>query len=346
MRMSATEPSNSVQADPFAELHSAVASAVARVEAAIRADLEHALDQCDPLLSEVVHYALFNGGKRIRPLLTILCSRGCGRDDDNLYLLAGAFEYLHVATLIHDDIIDRADQRRGKATVIAHYGITAAILAGDWLHARSMHLVGKMAGSDSLDAFCHATQSMVNGEFEQLRQIANVHASEQQYFKIIRQKTGNLIASTCAIGALYAGADPQQQHALSTYGSHIGEAFQIVDDLLDFQGNTAQTGKQVGNDFAEGKITLPLLYALAHATPEDKQIMEDLIQGDRTQRSAYQDLVANIERYDGFSRAAHTARQLVSQAIEIIKTMTVHENGGQALHLLQMLAAYLLTRKK
>ncbi|NLX17761.1 MAG: polyprenyl synthetase family protein [Desulfobulbus sp.] len=346
MRRPASEHSNAVPADCFADLHSTLATVVARVETAMRTDLEHSLDQCDPLLIEVVHYSLFNGGKRIRPLLTVLCSRSCGRDDGDLYLLAGAFEYLHVATLIHDDIIDQAAQRRGKKTVVARYGKTAAILAGDWLHARSMHLVGKLAGPDSLEVFCRATQSMVNGEFEQLRHIGDISTSKEQYLKIIRQKTGNLIASTCVIGALYAGADRQQQHALRTYGSHIGEAFQIVDDLLDFQGNAAQTGKQIGNDFVEGKITLPLLYALAEASPADKEIMKELIEGDRTQPSSYEALVANIERYNGFNLAAGTARQLISTAIEILRTMPVHEDGGQATHLLQRLASYLLTRKR
>lgn len=344
--MPVDEPLTPPHTDPFAELRSTAATVAARVEAAMRTDLEKALAGCDPLLVEVVHYALFNGGKRIRPLLTVLCSRCCGRDDDDLYLLAGAFEYLHVATLVHDDVIDRADRRRGKETVIARYDITAAILAGDWLHARSMHLIGRLVGPDGLEIFCQATLSMVNGEFEQLRQIGNVLASEQQYLNVIQQKTGNLIASTCAIGALYAGADHQQRKALATYGDLIGAAFQVVDDLLDFQGSTNQTGKQTGNDFVEGKITLPLLEALAQASPEDRQAMEGLIQGDRTQPAAYLRLVGYIDRYDGFGRAARTAQGLVDQAVSLLDAFTVCTERKNSLRLLQVLASYILARTK
>ena len=154
--------------DPI-DVRAMAASVASRVEIAMRADLAVALSGCDPLLIQVLEHALFNGGKRIRPLLTVLCSRCCGRDDDDLYLLAAAFEYLHVATLVHDDVIDHAPRRRGKITVSAKFGLAAAILAGDWLHARSMHLIGRLAGSQGLEIFCQATGSMVNGEFEQLR---------------------------------------------------------------------------------------------------------------------------------------------------------------------------------
>lgn len=341
-----SESLNPSPTDPFAELRSTASSVAARVEAAMRADLHTALAGCDPLLVEVVHYALFNGGKRIRPLLTVLCSRCCGRDDDDLYLLAGAFEYLHVATLVHDDVIDRADRRRGKETVIARYDLTAAILAGDWLHARSMHLIGRLTGPAGLEIFCQATLSMVNGEFEQLRQIGNIKASEHHYFSVIRQKTGNLIASTCAIGGLFAGADHRKRQALAAYGDHIGAAFQVVDDLLDFQGNAEQTGKQTGNDFVEGKITLPLLSALAHADAADRQAMEGLIQGDRSHPESYQRLVELIDRYNGFAGAAHTARGLVEQAVRELETIAAGKDGEESLRLLRTLAAYILARKK
>lgn len=341
-----TEPLSPPPADSSAELRSTASSVAARVEAAMRSDLQTALAGCDPLLVEVVHYALFNGGKRIRPLLTVLCSRCCGRDDDDLYLLAGAFEYLHVATLVHDDVIDRATQRRGKATVIARYDLTAAILAGDWLHARSMYLIGRLVGPAGLEIFCQATLSMVNGEFEQLRQVGNVSASKTNYFSIIRQKTGNLIASTCAIGGLFAGADHRQRHALAAYGDQIGAAFQVVDDLLDFKGDAERTGKQTGNDFVEGKITLPLLIALTHANPADRQAMEGLIQGNRTSPEAYLRLVEYIEQYEGFVRSAQTARRLVDQAVGELDAITAGRDGEESLRLLRSLAAYILARKK
>ncbi len=337
---------NTPENAPRPDLRTVAAAIAARVETAMRGDLATALAGCDPLLVEVLHYALFNGGKRIRPLLTVLCSRCCGRDDDDLSLLAAAFEYLHVATLVHDDVIDRAAQRRGKETVAARYGLAAAILAGDWLHARSMHLIGRLVGAGGLEIFCQATASMVNGEFEQLRAIGDVTTQEHHYFQVIRQKTGNLIATTCALGALYAGADSLQQQALATYGDHIGAAFQVVDDLLDFQGAAENTGKQVGNDFVEGKITLPLLHTLARASAEDRQTIETLLRGDRTQASACQQLVTLIGRYDGFTSAADAARHLVDTAIAALAPFAAADGSADTIALLHDLARYILARNK
>jgi octaprenyl-diphosphate synthase len=322
------------------------ASVAGRVEAAMRRDLDCALTGCDPLLAEILDHALFNGGKRIRPLLTVLCSRICGRDDDDLYLLAAAFEYLHVATLVHDDVIDHAATRRGTITVGNKFGLAAAILAGDWLHARSMYLIGRLTGTQSLEIFCQATALMVNGEFEQLRYVADIKTTEAQYFAVIRQKTGNLIASTCAIGALYAGADPALVDALTTYGNHIGAAFQVVDDLLDFQGQAATTGKKTGNDFIEGKITLPLLHALARADAHDREIIAALFQGDRTRPGAYRQMHALIDRHQGFTTAADTARDLIGQALASLAPFSATGNSGPEITVLKELAGYILSRNK
>lgn len=331
--------------DSHTDLRTTAAAVAARVETAMHADLDLALAGCDPLLTEVLHYALFNGGKRIRPLLTVLSARCCGRDDDRLYLLAAAFEYLHVATLIHDDVIDRAPRRRGLDTVATRFGLAAAILAGDWLHARSMHLIGRLTGAEGLEVFCRATSSMVNGEFEQLRLVGDLEAGEEEYFKVIRQKTGNLIGSACVLGALFAGADGQRQRALATYGDHIGTAFQVVDDLLDFRGDQQATGKQTGNDFAEGKITLPLLHTLARATPEERHTLAALFAGDRTEAS-YRQLVALIEHHDGFTSTADVARQLIETAIASLAPFGQADETQASVALLRDLAGYILTRTR
>jgi len=322
------------------------ASVAARVESAMRTDLADALAGCDPLLVEVLEHALFNGGKRIRPLLTVLCARICGRDDDDLYLLASAFEYLHVATLVHDDVIDHAPKRRGKITVSAQFGLAAAILAGDWLHARSMHLIGRLAGPQGLEIFCEATASMVNGEFEQLRYIADMSTGEEQYFAVIRQKTGNLIGSTCAIGALFAGADQTRFAALSAYGNLIGAAFQVVDDLLDFQGQSETTGKKTGNDFIEGKLTLPILHTYARANAEDRHTLAQLFQGDRTRHGAYEQLTDLIEQYHGFASAAEVARDLIAQATDALAACKDGAEESRDIVLLKQLAGYILSRNK
>lgn len=327
------------------DLRSTATSVATRVEAAMRQDLGEALAGCDPLLGDILDHALFSGGKRIRPLLTVLCARCSGRDDDNLYLLAAAFEYLHVATLVHDDVIDHAPKRRGKVTVVARFGIAAAILAGDWLHARSMALIGQLTGAQGLDIFCQATTAMVNGEFEQLRYVADTTTSEAQYFAVIRQKTGNLIASTCAIGALYAGANDEQRAALTAYGDRIGAAFQVVDDLLDFQGQSEATGKATGNDFIEGKLTLPVLQALARADAPERQRIGALFAGVRTSPEAYNALCTFIERHQGFATAAQSARELIEQALAALAPVSA-SGGSSEIMLLKELAGYILSRNK
>ncbi len=331
---------------PETALRSAAATVAAQVDLAMRRDLATVLTGCDPRLGEILEHALFSGGKRIRPLLTVLCSRCCGRDDDDLYLLAAAFEYLHVATLIHDDVIDHAPTRRGKKTVHVQFGLASAILAGDWLHARSMHLIGRLTGTQGLEIFCRATESIVNGEFEQLRYIADINTTEAQYFAVIRQKTGNLIASTCAIGALFAGADMARREALTDYGIHIGTAFQVVDDLLDFQGNTETTGKTTGNDFIEGKLTLPLLHTIKRATEHDVQTVQSLFHDDRTRPGAYRQLYSLIDRYHGFTTAAQTAHQLIDQAIASLTPCSTSGTECREITLLKDLAISMLSRKK
>ncbi len=328
-----------------AHLFTFIKKVAARVEAAMHADLDQALAGNDPLLREVLEYALLNGGKRVRPMLAVVSSRLCGRDDDKLYLLAAAFEYLHVATLIHDDVIDHADNRRGVAAVGKKFGTAAAILAGDWLHARSMHLIGTLAGQQGLDVFCNATMAMVDGEFLQLRHVADTTITEEQYFGVIQRKTASLISSSCEIGGLYGGGTCDQIKALATYGSKIGIGFQIIDDLLDYLGDEKKTGKQLGNDFIEGKLTLPLIHALSQAGEQDRTILRNCITGDRSLEGACdtaQQLMHNLGSYE-FSRLR--AAQEVQEGLDLLAIFD-QDRHGESLAVLDGLAGYILSRDK
>lgn len=316
-----------------------------RVEAAMRADLAEALAGCDPLLVEVIDYGLFGGGKRIRPLLAILAARLCGASDPALYTLAGAFEYLHVATLIHDDVIDQARVRRGREALCRKYGAAPAILAGDWLHARSLYLVGRCAGSEGLSVFCRATTGMVDGEFLQLRHVADWALTEAEYFAIIERKTALLIASTCEIGAIFAGAAAEQRRALADYGNRLGTAFQVIDDLLDYQGDAGNTGKQVGIDFREGKLTLPLLRALAVADDSERAAIAALFAGDRRAESSLDRVRRFIDAHRGFGAARQTAVQLADEAVAALAPFAGREDK-ESLAMLHALAGYVLARNK
>jgi octaprenyl-diphosphate synthase len=300
----------------------------------------------DGLLREVLEHTLFNGGKRVRPLLSVFCARLCGCMDDALYNLAIAFEYLHVATLLHDDVIDHADQRRGKQTVNTIWGRTPAILAGDYLHARSMFLIGSLGGRQCLDIICRATAAMVEGEFLQMHNAGNADLSATDYFKIIEGKTAILIAAVCEIGAVFSGATVKQREALRSYGSDLGQAFQVVDDLLDYLGDSASTGKAVGNDFIEGKMTLPLIHALGNAEPRERDLVQSLLNGPEAERRDHIVTVRQlIEKYDGFGYAKQQAKMLVDASTSELDIFTAGSTS-ETKAILIGLADYVLTRKK
>ena len=311
----------------------------------MRADLDRRLAASDPLLREILDYALFGGGKRVRPFLCVQAARCCGRDDEGLYLLAAALEYLHTATLMHDDVVDHAPLRRGRETAATRFSVEDAILAGDWLHARCLYLVGRLTGAAGLDVFCSATEGMVNGEFLQKRLAGNIATTEADYYEVIRRKTGNLIASSCALGALYAGAEAAQVAALTRFGEGLGLAFQIVDDLLDYTGSP-ETGKQVGNDFQEGKLTLPLIRALANTGDAERAEMSALMSGDREDAAAQAAITVRIEKNGGFASAAQTAQEHVAAALRELEIFAATSSTKEAAALLGELAGYVLGRKK
>lgn len=314
-----------------------------KIDNAMREDLQSIRDA---LLSEIVHYALFNGGKRIRPLLCVLAANLCGRQDDSLYRLAMSFEYLHVATLLHDDVIDHAATRRGRESANTIWGNIPAILAGDFLHARSMFLVGDLGGRNCLEIICRATAAMVEGEFLQLRNTRNFTLSEEDYFKAIDGKTGVLIAAVCELGAVYAKADRHRQEALRLYGAELGLAFQVVDDLLDYLGDSQKTGKTVGNDFIEAKMTLPLIHALTHGNKQDRGRLLALLAGDKENRSSnLPEAVMLIEKYGSFQYAKQRAGQLIDAALARLENFA-DDTAGPYKPVLQGLARYVLTREK
>lgn len=316
-----------------------------KIDTFMQADLDRLTPDLDALLVEILHYGLFNGGKRIRPLLVVVASRLCGRDDDAAYRLGAAFEYLHAATLFHDDIIDQSATRRGKQSVYQKFGTIAAILAGDYLHALAMATVGKYAGQAGLDVFCKATTGMVDGEFMQLRNSTWHNLSELDYYEAIMGKTGLLIAAACEIGALFGGGDVFKIKALRQYGVNLGCAYQIIDDLLDYQGDPAKTGKAVGNDLAEGKMTLPLILAFNKASSDDKARIMQILADDGLRVQSIDEICALIRQYDGFTAAGKKAENVVADASASL-TVFADKNVGFERGLLDGLARYVLTREK
>jgi len=299
----------------------------------------------DPLLADSLEYALFSGGKRVRPLLAILSARLCGCRDAGIYRLASAFEYLHVATLMHDDVIDRANTRRGQLTVNRQFGKVEAILAGDFLHAHAMAVIGECGGREALDVFTAATRGMVDGEFVQLRNARNYNQSESDYFSVVMGKTALLIGAACEIGGIYGGGNEVCRQALRTYGLNLGTTFQIVDDLLDYLGSGAKTGKAIGNDLAEGKMTLPLILAMQRADDQDRHKLVAILQDSSGRRSRFPDVCTLIERYQGFSEARRQAVELADLAIEALAPFA-GQNDSDIYAILRELTLYVLERQR
>ncbi len=326
-------------------LLAAIGEDAARIDTAMHADLDELTPKVNGLLAEVLEYSLFNGGKRIRPLLVVIAARLCGRDDAEVYQLARAFEYLHAATLLHDDVIDNAETRRGRPSVNTQYGLVTAILTGDYLHARSMAIVGQLAGKEALALFSEAAAGMVDGEFMQLRNAGMYNLSEDDYQNTIMGKTALLIAAACEIGVLYARGREQERKALRAYGARLGCAFQMIDDLLDYQGETGKTGKPVGIDLVEGKMTLPLIMALHRADRRDRGRLLEILDNETARRQSFPEVYHLIDKYDGFSTTKKKAEDAVAAALRQLDIFTDASSAGDIM-ILQGLAQYVLRREK
>src|SRR3989338_1359194 len=218
-----------------------------------------------PLIKEISHHLIISGGKRIRPILLILAAKLCDRKSDKFYNLAAAIELIHSATLLHDDVVDDSKTRRGNKTANAIWNNKVSILVGDYLFSVAFQLMVKSDNIKILDLLAKTSSIMADGEVLQLENSNNIAISQEKYFDIIFRKTAILFASATKTGALVSGAKTAEIKALQDFGKNLGMVFQIVDDILDYVANTAEFGKEIGSDFFEGKITLPiiLVYKLA-----------------------------------------------------------------------------------
>ncbi len=285
----------------------------ARIDAVMEADL--AIVQ-SPLLARIIRHAIFQGGKRIRPLLTLLGASLIGPPPADTARLAISFEYLHAASLLHDDVIDHATLRRGAETANTIWGMEPVILAGDYLHAHAMALASEVGGPAAMALIGRATAAMVESEFLQMHNARESIISEEKYFQVLMGKTAALIAGACEAGIGHNQGTAKQRAALRTYGTNLGLAFQIVDDLLDYLGDPAKTGKAVGNDFQEGKMTLPLIKTLARAEAKDREVLVGLLKATPQERSEQQALAHTIiEKYQGFALARTQAESLLAEAL-------------------------------
>ena len=309
--------------------------------AAIETALKENLNPWSELAGEVAGHLLFSGGKRLRPLLMILAARACGSDRKDLARYAVLFEYLHAATLIHDDLVDEAVMRRGKPAAHGVYGAPEAVLAGDFILARCLSITAETRNFAIIDEICGITEAMSQGEIQQLYNKGRMDLTEEEYLGVIERKTAVLLKGACVTGAHLSGPSEGMVAAMGQYGWHIGMAFQMADDLLDYTADLAALGKEPGADLREGKLTLPVIYALSKAAPEEKARMKTMMSDPDFTADAFAELVAILVRLDGIGYTERCARDHVAKAKEALASFPEsHEK-----ELLLLVGDYSLERK-
>ena len=230
------------------------------------------------LVRQVAEYIINAGGKRLRPALVLLCAGALGYKGSRHHELAAIIEFIHTATLLHDDVVDESDLRRGHETANALFGNAASVLVGDFLYSRSFQMMVELGDMRIMRVLSDATNIIAEGEVLQLMNCHDADVDELRYLQVIRYKTAKLFEAASQLGAIIGGADPETERSLADYGTHLGTAFQLIDDVLDYSGTEAETGKHLGDDLAEGKPTLPLIYVMQNGTPAQAECVRKAIE--------------------------------------------------------------------
>ena len=299
-------------------------AALAQIFEPIRADLERVeaefgrqVESNVGLIPEIGRYIQRAGGKRVRPAVLLMASRLVGYDGRLAVLFASVVEFIHTATLVHDDIVDRAEYRRGQQAVHSKWGSDVSVLLGDYLYIKGMDLALSRGSLDVLRVLSDVTLRMIEGEIFQLTKAGDVHISEDEHFDIVRRKTAYLFGGSAQIGGMLGGIGADQQMALREYGFNLGVAFQLIDDLLDLTGTEASLGKPVASDLREGKLTLPIIYLLRRAGDGAGRLVEDVVRDRSLTPEQWQAISALLAEHKAFDyarlRAAAHAEQAKSQ---------------------------------
>jgi octaprenyl-diphosphate synthase len=271
------------------------------------------------LVNQIAEYIVGSGGKRLRPLVVVIAAKACGYQGTRHPEAAAIIEFIHTATLLHDDVVDGSKLRRGRDTANEVWGNEASVLVGDYVYSRSFEMMVSLESMRIMDVMAGATNKIAEGEVLQLLNANDPDTTEQRYFEVIYRKTAKLFEAGAQIAAILSGVSPSIETAMATYGRHLGTAFQLVDDVLDYQSNSAELGKNLGDDLAEGKPTLPLIYALRTGTDEQRTLIRRAIEEGSLEH--LQQITAAIESTGGLAYTARLARQEAALAIEAIATL-------------------------
>jgi octaprenyl-diphosphate synthase len=290
------------------------------------------------LVNQVAEHIVAAGGKRLRPMLLLLAARALGHGGADAHQLAAVIEFIHTATLLHDDVVDESDLRRGRKTANALFGNAASVLVGDFLYSRSFQLMVELERVPVMKILADTTNAIAEGEVLQLLHVRNPDTDEAAYLKVIERKTAVLFAAATRLGALLAGADEALQQRLYDYGMALGYAFQIADDVLDYSADEAALGKHLGDDLAEGKATLPLIHAMRHADADTRTRLRTIVeQGDV---DAMPEVLAAIESTGGLDYSRRRAESYAEAAQRALEGL----DDNDAMAALRGLARYAVRR--
>ncbi len=283
---------------------------ILRVEEQFRKDLASRV----PLIRKVGEYVLASGGKRVRPMMLLLSARLAGYQGESHIGLASVVEFIHTATLLHDDVVDSAVLRRGQDSVNAVWGNEASVLVGDFLFAKSFSIMVREGNLEILKTLSDATTQMAEGEVLQLISTCDVDLDEERYIEVVRNKTAVLLSAASRCGALLGACPPEQEEALSAYGMDLGIAFQFMDDALDYVADQDAFGKECGHDLLEGKVTLPLIHTLKRCNAEERKKIAGIIEQETLPDEDLKYIVGLIHSYDGIDYTRDRAKLLIESA--------------------------------
>lgn len=281
--------------------------------------LRRATGSVVPLVGEINHHIVGGGGKRLRPAVLLLAARACGYAGDEHLRLAAAVEAVHTATLLHDDVVDRSGLRRGRPTANQMWGNEASVLVGDFMYSRATQMIVESERLDIVAVLSTAANDIAEGEVVQLSNRHNPGLTEQQYFDVIRNKTARLFEASAQAGALIAHASKSRERALARYGIHLGNAFQLIDDALDFTGSVDAIGKNLGDDLADGKATLPLIHAMRESSADAAEHIRQAIRKGSLDRLP--DILSAIESTGAIEYTARLAAHESEQAIDALSAL-------------------------
>ena len=290
------------------------------------------LDKCGSeveMIPEVARHLIDSGGKRLRPMLTLAAAQMCGYEGDKHILLAASVEFMHTATLLHDDVVDESDMRRGKLAARMLWGNQASVLVGDFLLGQAFRMMVEAGSLAALDVLSHAATVIAEGEVMQLSTAKNLETNEDEYLAVIRAKTAALFAAAAEVGPIIAGSERATIRAFRSYGTNLGLAFQLIDDALDYGGSTAQLGKNVGDDFREGKVTLPVVLAYRRGTDEERLFWKSAIVEGKSDDDNLSRAMGLLRKYDAIADTVARARHYTEMARDALAPMkgSIHKDA-------------------